>query len=118
MMKSGASSIRGKSNQKIQKNIEKKKKKKNQKKEKKYIKEKSKKKENLFSVVLDKICVRCLYPISDSQQYIKKGSCRRPNLSGLLVFLFVIGLRVWLCQGSSSGIEPILLFYLFILSSL
>ena len=38
----------------------------------------------MFSVILDKICVFCLYPIPDSQQYIKRGSCRRPILSGLL----------------------------------
>ena len=44
-----------------------------------------KKKKNLFSVILDKICVFCLYPIPDSQQYVKRGSCRRPILSGLLV---------------------------------
>ena len=43
-----------------------------------------KKRKNLFSVVLDKICVFCLYPIPDSQQYVKRGSCRRPILSGLL----------------------------------
>ena len=43
----------------------------------------------MFSVVLDKICVFCFYPIPDSQQYIKRGSCRRPILSGLLcLFLF------------------------------
>ena len=53
----------------------KKKKKKNQEK---------KKKKNLFSVILDKICVFCLYPIPDSQQYVKRGSCRRQILSGLL----------------------------------
>ena len=56
------------------------KKRKNQKMEKK---EKFKKKK-LFLVVLDKICVFCLYPIPDSQQYVKRGSCRRLILSGLL----------------------------------
>ena len=44
-----------------------------------------KKKKNLFSVVLDRICVLCLYPILDSQQCVKRGSCRRPILSGLFV---------------------------------
>ena len=47
------------------------------------------KKKNLFPVVLDKICVFCLYPIPDSQQCVKRGSCRRQILSGLLcLFLF------------------------------
>ena len=63
-----------------------KKKSKKQKNPKKSEKGKSKRKEekNLSSVVLDKICVFCLYPIPDSQQYVKRGSCRRPILSGLL----------------------------------
>ena len=47
-------------------------------------KSKKRKKKKLFLVVLDKICVFCLYPIPDSQQYVKRGSCRRPILSGLL----------------------------------
>ena len=52
-------------------------------------KQKKFKKKNLFLVVLDKICVFCLYPISDPQQYVKRGSYRRPILSGLLcLFLF------------------------------
>ena len=38
----------------------------------------------MFSVVLDKIYVFYLYPIPDSQQYVKTGNCRRPILSGLL----------------------------------
>ena len=43
----------------------------------------------MFLVVLDKICVFCLYHIPDSQQYVKRGSCRRLILSGLLcLFLF------------------------------
>ena len=67
---------------KIQKKIEK------EKVQKKNPKEKKSKK-NLFSVVLDKICVFCLYPIPDSQQCVKRGSCRRQILSGLLcLFLF------------------------------
>ena len=45
---------------------------------------KSKKKKNFLSVVVDKIYVFCLYPIPDSQQYVKRGSCRRLILSGLL----------------------------------
>ena len=35
---------------------------------------KGKRKKNLFSVVLDKICVFCLYPIPDSQQYVKRAA--------------------------------------------
>ena len=84
MMKSYASSIRGKLNQvKIKKeNPKKSEKRKIQKKLKK--KEEKRKKKNLFSVILDKICVFCLYPIPDSQQCVKRGSCRHPILSGLL----------------------------------
>ena len=37
-----------------------------------------------FLVVLDKMCVFFLYPIPDSQQRVKRGSCRRLILSGLL----------------------------------
>ena len=56
---------------------------------KKIEKGKIQKKKVCFSVVLDKMCVFCLYPIPDSQQYIKRDSCRRPILSGLLcVFSF------------------------------
>ena len=59
-----------------------------------------KRKKNLFSVVLDKICVFCLYPIPDSQQYVKRGSCRRLILSGLprlflFLFLFNVILRIF-----------------------
>ena len=51
--------------------------------------QKKKTKKNLFSVVLDKICIFCLYPIPDSQQYVKRGSCRCLILSELLcLFLF------------------------------
>ena len=42
---------------------------------------KEKKKKILFSVVLDKMCVFCLYFIPDSQQYVKKGNCRHLILS-------------------------------------
>ena len=38
----------------------------------------------MFSVVLDKIYVFCLYLILDFQQYVKTGSCRRQILFGLL----------------------------------
>ena len=47
-----------------------------------------KRKEGLFFVVLDKMCIFCLYPILDSQQYVTRGSCRCPILSGLPCFLF------------------------------
>ena len=66
------------------KNIRKRKIKKKGKKE-----EKRKRKKNLFPIVLDKICVCCLYPIPDSQQYVKRGNCRRQFLSGLLCFFWV-----------------------------
>ena len=49
------------------------------------------------SVVLDKMCVFCLYPIPDSQQCVKRGSCRRLILSGLpclFLFLFNVILRI------------------------
>ena len=45
------------------------------------------KEKSLFSVVLDKMCVFCLYLILDSQQCVKKGSYRHPILFGLLSFL-------------------------------
>ena len=101
MMKSCASSVRGRLNQmksiekgKIQKNIAKKIKKiKNQ-------KSKREKKKSLFSVVLDKMCVFCLYHIPDSQQCVKRGSYRRPILSGLLFFsvsLTFVGFWACLC---------------------
>ena len=92
MMKSDASNIRGKLNQikvkkkrkkikrkrKIQKKIRKKRKiQKNPKeKVKKSEKGKSKKEEKekiLFSIILDKICVFCLYPIPDFSAIRKEG---------------------------------------------
>ena len=55
---------------------------------------KQKEKKSLSSIVLDKMCVFCLYPISDSQQCVKRGSCRSPILSGLLcLFSFCLGLE-------------------------
>ena len=94
-------------------------KKENQKKKSKKIEKRKKEKKNLFSVVLDKMCVFCLYPVPDSQQCVKRGSCRRPILSGLLVFVLIfVGPWARLCQGSSLGLEPISLYGLFILSSL
>ena len=62
----------------------------------------------MFSVVLDKMCFFCLYPILDSQQCVKRGSYRRPILSGLLVsFLIFVGPWARLCQDSSLGLEPL-----------
>ena len=64
----------------------------------KKIEKNQKKKGNLFLVVLDKICVFCLYPFPDSQQCVKRGSCRRLILSGLLclcLFLFHIIRRIF-----------------------
>ena len=59
--------------------------KKNQKK----IKKKEKKKQKEFvSVVLDKICVFCLYPIPNSQQRVKRGSCKRPHFVRAICFRF------------------------------
>ena len=47
------------------------------------------------SVTLDKMCVFCLYPIPDSQQCVKRGSCRRLILSGLpYLFLFLYWFNV------------------------
>ena len=72
------------------------------------------KKKNLFSVVLDKICVFFLYPIPDSQQYVKRGSCRRPIFFGLLRRFSLLGLepicgevRIW----ASNLVLFIYLFY-------
>ena len=67
--------------------IQKKQKKEKPKKKKK--KKKKRKKNSLFLVVLDKMYVFCLYPIPDSQQYVKRGSCRRPILFGLF-FIFTL----------------------------
>ena len=87
----------------------------------------------MFSVVLDKICVFCLYPIPDSQQYVKRDSCRRLILSGLLcLFSFWVSgpfvasfefeprtLSFSFCllwRGSNLGLEPCpFLFAYFIL---
>ena len=81
-----------KSKKKIQKNrkkenpkIEKGKSKKS-KREKKSKKFKKKRKKNLFSVVLDKICVFCLYPIPDSQQYVKRVAVDVQFCPGYCVF--------------------------------
>ena len=43
----------------------------------------------MLSVVLDKMYVFCLYPIPDSQQYVKRSSCRRLILSRLPYLFFV-----------------------------
>ena len=94
---------------KIQKKQKKEKSKKNRKgknpkkqKNQKLKNEEKKRKKKLFSVVLDKICVFCLYPIPDSQQYVKRGSCRRSILSGLLCLFSFLGVgpicnefRIW-----------------------
>ena len=81
MMKSDASSIRGKLNQvkikrKKQKNRKrqiKKKEEKNQKKKKNPKEIKNEKKKNLSPAVLDKICVFCLYPIPYFSTIRKEG---------------------------------------------
>ena len=67
---------------KSKKKIEKKKSKKKEKR-KKSRKEEKKKKEFAFSSPEQNMRF-CLYPIPDSQQYVKRGSCRRQILSGLL----------------------------------
>ena len=79
----------------------KKKEKKNQKNEK--ITPKKKRKRVCFPVVLYKMCIFCLFPIPDSQQCVKRGSCRCPILSGVLVSfyclldfgLIYVQVRVW-----------------------
>ena len=84
------------------------------KKEKIQKKSKWKKKKSSFTLVLDKMCVFCLYPILDYQQYVKRGSCRRPILSGLfcsfkyqkyvncrfalIIFVPYLSLNVMLCR--------------------
>ena len=73
---------------KIQKNRKRKNPKKKIKRKNQIKKIEKEKKKNLFSVVLDKMYVFCLYPIPDSQQRVKRDSCRRPILSGLLGFNF------------------------------
>ena len=58
--------------------------KKNNKNQKKGKIQKIEKKNQKRKIVLDKMCVFCLYPIPDSQQCVKRGSCRHSILSGLL----------------------------------
>ena len=77
--------IKNKGKRKNPKNRKGKSKKIEKKSQKKY--KESKKKYSSFPVVLDKMCVFCLYPIPDFQQYVKRGSCRRPILSGLFCFV-------------------------------
>ena len=75
--------------EKIQKNRKRKNPKKIEKeKSKKKIEKGNSKKKKLLSVVLDKMCIFCFYPISDSQQRVKRGNCRCPVLSGLFCFNF------------------------------
>ena len=73
-----------------------------------------KEKKSLFTLVLDKMCVFCLYPIPDYQQYVKRGNCRRPILFGvfcsfkyqkyvnrrfaLIIFVPYLSLNVMLCR--------------------
>ena len=79
---------------------------------------KEKRKKEFVSVVLDKMCIFCLYPIPDSQQRVKRGSYRHPILSRLLFVLIFVGPWDRLCQGLSLGLESISLCCLFILSNL
>ena len=79
--------------------------------EKENLKKKKEKKKNLFSVVLDKIFVFCLYHIPDSQQYVKRGSCRRPILSGLLC-LFSFWVSGPFVTSSNLDLEPCLFILL------
>ena len=66
-----------------------------------------KRKEFVFSSP-GQMCVFYLYPILNSQQCVKRGSCRRPILSGLLfVFLIFVGPQTHLHHGPSLGFEPI-----------
>ena len=97
--------------------IKKNQKSKSKKKSKKKIK-KEKEKEFFFSVILDKMCIFCLYPIPDSQQCVKRGSCRHPFCPGYYFIFVLIGPRAHLCQDSSLSLEPISLCCLFILLSL
>ena len=65
----------------------------------------------MFSVVLDKICVFCLYPIPDSQQCAKRGSCRCQICSGYCLY-FHFGPQAHLWRVSNLGLEPYpFLFY-------
>ena len=114
--KSKIQKIRKKENPK---KIEKGKIQKNRKTQNKKKKKKKNKNKKLFSVVLDKICVFHLYPILDSQQYVKRGSCRRPILSGLLVYFhFVWASGPFVARFEFGPRTLSFSFYLFILSSL
>ena len=64
--------------------------------------EKKKKEKEFVSIVPNKMCVFCLYPIPDSQQCVKRGSCKCLILSGLLCLFSFLGLgpicdefRIW-----------------------
>ena len=70
---------------------------------KKNYKKIEKKKENLFSMVFDKICIFCLYPILDSLQYVKRGNCRCPFCPGYCVYFEP---RAHLWGVSNLGLEP------------
>ena len=77
------------------------------------IQKKKKKKKEFVLVVLDKMCVFCLYPIPDSQQCVKRGICRHPILSGLLVFVLnLLGLKP-ICVKQEFGFRSLELICLF-----
>ena len=90
--------------------IQKKRERKIQKNRKKKIQKKWK---SLSSVVLDKMCVFCLYPIPDSQQYVKRGSCRRLILSGLLCLFSFLGLGP-ICDGFWVWVSNLVIFFSFV----
>ena len=97
-MVEGKENAKKKKEKKKSKRKEKKSKIKNQKNQKKI----KKGKRVCFSVDPKKMCVFCLYPILDSQQRVKRGSCRCPILSELLCFNFLwdlgpvcVEVRIW-----------------------
>ena len=71
----------------------------------------------MFSVVLDKMCIFCLYPILDSQQCIKRGSCKRSILSR--VRFLEINVRLasspFGCLRSSRVLDPFRVTYYIVL---
>ena len=82
------------------------------------LKKIKKKRNNLFSVVPDKMCIFCLYPIPDSQQCVKRGSCRRLILSGLLCLFLFWASGPFVARFEFGPRTLSFSFYLFILSSL
>ena len=63
------------------------------------------------------MCIFYLYPIPDSQQCVKRGSCRRLILSGLLCFFLFLG-RGPICDEFRSWALNLVIFFVYFIESL